>query len=237
MPQLRRADAPARLTSPDRSGRPLQDHENPTADPWATTVPGYGEEHASLLHHSWRGSSRRSARIGSDWPDAAWCSWPVASIWQPCASAGFNAYARRRCDPVRPGDRRTADRLDVDVLILTTKTQQANDALVTWADAPVHQNALGRLAQQVSGCRSSSRSTASRLRAMAHRFRRVYGICVWTPAVHLAPGGSDHSQHSRSRGCFISAACPTAGDHDQALQQVSLPIWWPANFDDPHPRT
>ena len=32
--------------------------------------------------------------------------------------------------------------LDVDdVLILATKTQQANEALVTWTDAPVHQNA------------------------------------------------------------------------------------------------
>ena len=95
-----------------------------------------------------------------------------------------------KTSPVRRGDRRAEEiQLDVDdVLILATKTQQANEALVTWTDALVHQNdrPIGTAGERLPIFIALNGVAAE---AMAHRyFRRVYGVCVWTPAVHLAPG-------------------------------------------------
>ena len=116
--------------------------------------------------------------------------------------------------------------LDVDdVLILATKTHQANEALVTWTDAPVHQNARP-LAQQASACRSSLHSMGSRRRRSHRYFRRVYGVCVWTPAVHLAPG-EVIIRSTPDQGCSISAACPRALTIMIRRCSRLPPIWWP----------
>ena len=70
---------------------------------------------------------------------------------------------------------------------------------------------------------------------MAHRyFRRVYGICVWTPAVHLAPGEVIIRSTPRSGDASYRPRAPTADDHDQALQQVAADLV-AANFDIPLP--
>ena len=75
-----------------------------------------------------------------------------------------------------------------DVLVLTVKTHQVSDLLPAWADAPVVRN--GRPVGTVGGLLpvlvAMNGVTAER---MAMRYvARVFGVCVWMPAVHLAPG-------------------------------------------------
>jgi 2-dehydropantoate 2-reductase len=123
-----------------------------------------------------------------------------------------------------------------DVLILTTKTQQANEALVAWTDAPVHQNArpVGTAGERLPIFVALNGVAAE---AKAHRyFRRVYGVCVWTPAVHLVPGEVIIRSTPRSGMLHIGRVPPSAdyGDHDQALQQVAADLV-AANFDAPLP--
>ena len=79
--------------------------------------------------------------------------------------------------------------LDVDdVLILATKTHQADGMLRRWTDAPVRRNgaAVGTAGEQLPIFTALNGVAAE---TFAHRyFRRVYGVCVWMPVVHLAPG-------------------------------------------------
>jgi 2-dehydropantoate 2-reductase len=125
--------------------------------------------------------------------------------------------------------------LDVDdVLILATKTQQANEALVTWTDAPVHQNArpIGTAGELLPIFIALNGVAAE---AIAHRyFRRVYGVCVWTPAVHLVPGEVIIRSTPQSGMLHIGRVPESTDDHDQALQQVAADLV-AANFDVPLP--
>jgi len=77
---------------------------------------------------------------------------------------------------------------DSDVLVLATKTQQATEALVAWADAPV---VLGRTVVGTAGDRlpvlTALNGVASEELALRY-YSRVFGVCVWMPAVHLEPG-------------------------------------------------
>lgn len=75
-----------------------------------------------------------------------------------------------------------------DVLVLTTKTHQAQAALVDWVDRSVRDGArtLGT-AGELLPVLTALNGVASERIAQRY-FRRVYGVCVWLPAVHLAPG-------------------------------------------------
>ncbi|MDH6247356.1 2-dehydropantoate 2-reductase N-terminal domain-containing protein [Mycobacterium sp. OTB74] len=77
---------------------------------------------------------------------------------------------------------------DQDVLVFATKTQQLDAALRDWVDRPV---------TRASGGTSTAAETLPVLTALngvtaeelaLRYFRRVYGVCVWLPAVHLEPG-------------------------------------------------
>ncbi len=76
-----------------------------------------------------------------------------------------------------------------DVLVLTTKTHQAEAALAEWADAPVTGPD-----QKVVGTAGSTLPLLTALNGVASEtmalrwFARVYGVCVWMPAVLLEPG-------------------------------------------------
>jgi 2-dehydropantoate 2-reductase len=125
--------------------------------------------------------------------------------------------------------------LDIDdVLILATKTQQANEALVTWADAAVHQNG------QVVGTAGGHLPIFIALNGVAaetiaHRyFRLVYGVCVWMPVVHLVPGEVIIRSTPRSGTLHIGRVPANRDHHDQALQQVASDLA-AANFDVPLP--
>lgn len=75
-----------------------------------------------------------------------------------------------------------------DVLVFTTKTQQLDLALQQWVDRPVHgpSGVLGT-AGDLLPAMTALNGVVAEDKALRY-FRRVYGICVWLPAVHLAPG-------------------------------------------------
>lgn len=75
-----------------------------------------------------------------------------------------------------------------DVLVLTTKTHQAQAALAEWVDRPVQAGgAPVGTAGDVLPVLTALNGVASERIALRY-FRRVFGVCVWLPAVHLVPG-------------------------------------------------
>ncbi len=71
-----------------------------------------------------------------------------------------------------------------DVLVLATKTQQAPEALASWADVEV---AGGGTAGERLPILTALNGVASEDMALRY-FDRVYGVCVWMWAAHLTPG-------------------------------------------------
>jgi 2-dehydropantoate 2-reductase len=88
----------------------------------------------------------------------------------------------------RPQDVRLTDR---DVLVFTTKTQQLDAALQEWVDQPVHgpgdsDDPIGTAGERLPAM-TALNGVAAEEKALRY-FCRVFGICVWLPAVHLEPG-------------------------------------------------
>jgi 2-dehydropantoate 2-reductase len=75
-----------------------------------------------------------------------------------------------------------------DVLVFTTKTQQLDVALQQWVDQPVHgpDGVLGT-AGDLLPVLAALNGVAAEEKALRY-FARVFGVCVWLPAVHLEPG-------------------------------------------------
>jgi 2-dehydropantoate 2-reductase len=76
-----------------------------------------------------------------------------------------------------------------DVLVLTTKTQQAEAAIDQWADVPVHDRdgaVVGRAADRLP-ILTALNGLASEEIALRY-FDRVFAVCVWCPAVMIEPG-------------------------------------------------
>jgi 2-dehydropantoate 2-reductase len=122
-----------------------------------------------------------------------------------------------------------------DVLVLTTKTQQANEALLGWADVPVRRGgdvvgSAGELLPILTALNGVASET------MAQRyFRRVYGVCVWMPAVHLVPG-EVIIRSTPTSGMLHLGRVPAPGDeHDAELLGEIAADWTAANFDVPLP--
>ena len=87
-----------------------------------------------------------------------------------------------------------------DVLIFATKTHQLKAAILEWVDQPVYAS-LGTERSNVESKTDTPVGTASdrlpvfmALNGVASEtialrfFSRVFGICIWMPAVHLSPG-------------------------------------------------
>jgi 2-dehydropantoate 2-reductase len=85
----------------------------------------------------------------------------------------------------RPESVRLTDR---DVLVFATKTQQLDRALQEWVDQPVHgpEGVLGTAGERLPAM-TALNGVAAEEKALRY-FRRVFGVCVWLPAVHLEPG-------------------------------------------------
>ena len=81
----------------------------------------------------------------------------------------------------RPGE---LDLREDDVLLLATKTQDAEPLLAEWAWQPVRSSTVAADALPVVCAQNGVASEQIALR----RFRHVYGMCVWLPATHLEPG-------------------------------------------------
>ena len=71
-----------------------------------------------------------------------------------------------------------------DVLVVTTKSQDSVAVLSQWARRPV---AGGGSADEDLPVICAQNGVANERFAL-RRFRRVYGMCVWLPATHVAPG-------------------------------------------------
>ena len=70
-----------------------------------------------------------------------------------------------------------------DVLVLATKTHQAQSALAEWCDIEVDGSSAGERLPVLTALNGvASEAMASRY------FARVYGVCVWMWAAHLTPG-------------------------------------------------
>jgi 2-dehydropantoate 2-reductase len=75
-----------------------------------------------------------------------------------------------------------------DVLVFTTKTQQLDAALQEWVDQPVYgPDGVEGTAGELMPAMTALNGVAAEEKALRY-FRRVFGICVWLPAVHLEPG-------------------------------------------------
>lgn len=101
---------------------------------------------------------------------------------------------------------------------------------MTWTDVPVHQNArpVGTAGERLPIFIALNGVAAE---AIAHRyFRRIYGVCVWMPVVHLIPGEVIIRSTPRSGTLHIGRVPASANDHDQTLQQVATDLLT-ANFD------
>lgn len=89
--------------------------------------------------------------------------------------------------PVAAGPDEAQLRTD-DVLVFATKTHQLQAALMEWVDQPVR-DADGRCvgtAGELLPVLTALNGVESERMAL-RLFRRVYGVCVWVPAVHLRP--------------------------------------------------
>lgn len=85
----------------------------------------------------------------------------------------------------RPDDVRLTAR---DVLVFATKTQQLDAALLEWVDQPVHgPDGVTGTAGELLPVLTALNGVAAEEKALRY-FRRVFGVCVWLPAVHLEPG-------------------------------------------------
>ncbi|WP_168207631.1 ketopantoate reductase family protein [Microlunatus elymi] len=75
-----------------------------------------------------------------------------------------------------------------DVLVLTTKSHQAEAAVQTWADAPVYDGdaEVGRAGERLP-ILIALNGVAGEEIALRY-FDRVYAVCVWTPVVMIEPG-------------------------------------------------
>jgi 2-dehydropantoate 2-reductase len=71
-----------------------------------------------------------------------------------------------------------------DVLVLAVKTQDSEAALATWGPAAVAGG--GTAAERLPVVCAQNGVESQRL--ALRRFRRVYGMCVWLPAVFVEPG-------------------------------------------------
>ena len=75
-----------------------------------------------------------------------------------------------------------------DVLVFTTKTQQLDAALQEWVDQPVHSSdGVAGTAGDLLPALTALNGVVAEEKALRY-FRRVFGVCVWLPAVHLEPG-------------------------------------------------
>jgi 2-dehydropantoate 2-reductase len=91
--------------------------------------------------------------------------------------------------PVTAASRAEDVRLtDRDVLVFATKTQQLDAALQQWADRPVHgpDGVTGTASERLPAM-TALNGVAAEAKSLRY-FRRVFGVCVWLPAVHLEPG-------------------------------------------------
>ena len=118
-----------------------------------------------------------------------------------------------------------------DVLVLATKTQQAKSALLEWVDSPVfdaggiHAGTAGELLPVLIAMNGiEAERLALRL------YRRVFGVCVWMPSVHLTPGEVILRIAPHSGTFIIGRYASPASAHDRELLATIDADWTGSTF-------
>lgn len=109
-----------------------------------------------------------------------------------------------------------------DVLVIATKTHQLQQALLDWADQPVHDEdgtVVGTAGELLPIMTLLNGIEAERL--ALRLFRRVIGVVVWLPAVHLTPG-EVIVRMAPTSGVFIAAPMATPVDEEAAARDAQL---------------
>lgn len=117
-----------------------------------------------------------------------------------------------------------------DVLVLTTKTQQAQFALEQWVDAPVadaNGTTVGTAGELLPLFTALNGVESERL--ALRLFARVYGVCVWLPSVQLEPG-EIILRIGPSSGTFIVGRYGQATDGDGELLAAVAADWTAGTF-------
>ncbi|SPM33643.1 Ketopantoate reductase [Mycobacterium rhizamassiliense] len=125
----------------------------------------------------------------------------------------------------RPEDVRLTDR---DVLVFTTKTQQLDAALQQWVDQPVHgpDGVVGFAGERLPAM-TALNGVAAEGKALRY-FRRVFGVCVWLPAVHLEPGEVVVRSWPVAGQFHVSRWPASIGTHDDTALLASMTETWSA---------
>jgi 2-dehydropantoate 2-reductase len=112
-----------------------------------------------------------------------------------------------------------------DVLLLATKTQDAEPLLTDWAWQPVR-NTTGSAADALPVVCAQNGVASERI--ALRRFRHVYGMCVWMPATHLEPGAVEASG-SPMTGLLHLGRYPSGTDAtaDQIGADLAAAASWP----------
>lgn len=118
-----------------------------------------------------------------------------------------------------------------DVLVLATKTHQAQAALLEWVDRPVlgADGATVGTAGDLLPVLTALNGVESERLAL-RLFRRVVGVCVWLPAVHLAPGEVAVRIGPTSGVFVVGAVHSPVTDDDHALLATVAADWEAASF-------
>jgi 2-dehydropantoate 2-reductase len=112
------------------------------------------------------------------------------------------------------------DELDLqpsDVLVVTTKSQDSVAALTEWASRPVAGGGSAALDLPVICAQNGVANERFALR----RFRRVYGMCVWLPATHVAPG--EVAAHGQPLSGLLWVGRYPAGT-DETIERVAADL-------------
>ena len=117
-----------------------------------------------------------------------------------------------------------------DVLVIAVKTQQAAAALAEWVDQPVYEGAdvVGTAGEHLPVLIAMNGVETERL--ALRLFRRVFGVCVWLPAVHLTPGEVILRIGPQSGIFIIGRVGIEADDADRSLLATIEADWTRATF-------
>lgn len=126
-----------------------------------------------------------------------------------------------------PSDAQLTER---DVIVLAVKTQHAHEALAPWITLPLHD---GRPAGTVLPVLVAMNGVAGERIALRYA-RRVYGICVWTPATYTEPGLVS-SYFTPTSGVFHVGRVPAerSDEYDHALLSALSAEWSAAGLSMP----
>jgi 2-dehydropantoate 2-reductase len=118
-----------------------------------------------------------------------------------------------------------------DVLVLATKTHQAEEAILQWVDAPVDDengNSIGTAGERLPIVTALNGVASERI-ALRY-FERVFGACVWLPAVHLTPGEVGVRIAPASGMFIIGRYALRATTEDEVLLETIRADWGLSGF-------